>query len=212
MKVAKFSNIKKYEPFSDYSWDDLIDSEFQKRNIIHGENGAGKTALVAIIKDLFNSELFDRDLPSEAKLLIDSNEYTFSSGSWDEDRIEPEKLLVFDSKYVRNNVHIHGLRPGTQGEVKQNATKLLLSLSQKALELSEKTSDARDKHKKFSDYSRSYLAPVLITEEEKSMFSFYKKHSSKEIKQILSERKSYSKTLTDKKESLLETKNSYQGV
>lgn len=88
----------------------------------------------------------------------------------------------------------------------------MLSLSQKALELSEKTSDARDKHKKFSDYSRSYLAPVLITEEEKSMFSFYKKHSSKEIKQILSERKSYSKTLTDKKESLLETKNSYQDI
>lgn len=212
MKISKFSILKKYEPFSDYSWDNLIDSEFQKRNIIHGENGAGKTALIAVIKDLSESELFDRDLPSEAKLLVDGNEYTFSNGSWDKDRLDPEKLLIFDSKYVRNNIHIHGVRPGTQGEVKQNATKLLISLSEKALELSRKTSAARDKQKRLSDSCRPYLGQILTTDEEKRMFSFYKKHSSKDIEHVLGERRDFSKGLIDKKETLEERNNSYQDI
>lgn len=212
MKVLKFSTLTKYEPFNDYTWDDLIDSEFQKRNIIHGENGAGKSALVTIIKDLFGFELFDRDLPLKAKLLIDGDEYTFSSSSWDRDRINSERLLVFDSKYVRNNIHIHGVRPGIQGEVKQNATKLLISLSEKALELSGKTSTAREKLKRLSDSSRSYLVPVLTTDEEKCMYSFYKKHTVKQIEEVLKERKNFLKEFIDKKETLIGTINSYQDI
>lgn len=208
MFLKRIQNIRDYKSYHDFCWEDTCvpqlykkegesnDSfaqrsenirNFAKTNIIFGENGAGKSALVDILKSSFNLKTFVSEKPSNVNLIFKELETNFNGTKWD-NTIESTKLIVFDSKFIRSNVHIHGDRPGNDGEVKQNATRLLLTLSEKANILARKSQEARTKYNSFDNASKSLRSTVLVADKDRGLYKCYKDKTTNEIKDEISEK------------------------
>ena len=85
------------------------DVEFRRLNLVHGENGRGKSTLVAILRSLQNGnnnlvlerKTLDDASPPFVEVLTDTGPIRFRNGAWDG---KVNKLDIFDAQFVTENV------------------------------------------------------------------------------------------------------------
>ena len=144
-KLTKSNNAFSYGSFE---WDavnplqlldkdgNLVDSksEFEKCNILFGENGNGKSKLVKIFHTLNDpSRQLEkhRDLhskPQEVEILFDDDTSAKNSGSGWSDNKAVNKFVVFDKHYVDTFVHSPGTHDGDTSQRKQQRGKSIVYL------------------------------------------------------------------------------------
>lgn len=107
-KIISIRNVGKFADYSCYG-----DVELRKLNIIHADNGRGKTTLVAILRSLKAGEgsliVGRRTLGTsgapEVNLLLDDSTLAFKDGKWETDLPD---LEIFDSTFIAENVYSGG--------------------------------------------------------------------------------------------------------
>jgi wobble nucleotide-excising tRNase len=86
------------------------DSELRRLNLIHGENGRGKTTLCALLRSLRNGDpnliqerkTIDSPADPSAHLIFDSGICEFKDGAW---KATYPRLQIFDSEFITENVY-----------------------------------------------------------------------------------------------------------
>ena len=119
MKIKKLSLIKNIGSFKEFEWDKFCRYKIgnganeivtlEKKNVLFGDNGNGKSTIVKILKSL-NSHI--SSLPKNWSMIekeqsvilgTDSGEVVFSETGWDS-QIFKGKIHVFDREFIRDNV------------------------------------------------------------------------------------------------------------
>ncbi len=144
-KLKKSNNVFSYGSFE---WDainpqkllnndgKLVDSknEFEKCNVLFGENGNGKSKLVKIFRALHDPHRSlekHRDLqgqPQEIEILFDDDTVTTNAGNGWSDRRAEGKFVIFDKHYVDAFVHSPGTHDGDTPQRKQQRGKNIVYL------------------------------------------------------------------------------------
>ncbi|ASO04799.1 AAA family ATPase [Arenibacter algicola] len=99
--ISKIDHIKNFGIYKNFNWSNSIDIvEFSEKNIIYGWNYSGKTTFSRIFSALRDGEIFS-DYPQGEFKLTCSDNTTFSTSNLND---FPNKVLVFNSDYVRENL------------------------------------------------------------------------------------------------------------
>ncbi len=93
--IKKISRIKNMGIFSDFSWPTDLQG-FNRYNLFYGMNGSGKTTLSSLFS-LFSSG--SSETYPELAYSIET-----ARGNFDQSRAYPQKIRVFNSEYVQNNI------------------------------------------------------------------------------------------------------------
>lgn len=99
--ISKIDHIKNFGIYKNFNWSNCIEIvEFREKNIIYGWNYSGKTTFSRIFSALRDGEIFSDYSKGEFKLTYSDNT-TFSKSNLTD---FPDKVLVFNSDYVRENL------------------------------------------------------------------------------------------------------------
>lgn len=96
MKFKRFSRIKNYRVFRDFSWPETL-HEFSRFNLIYGWNGSGKTALASIFRAIKNGTTI-----TNAEIEIDIDGRSVQSSAFGSSGLP--SVRVFDRHFVAANV------------------------------------------------------------------------------------------------------------
>ena len=197
MQIKSIKEIKKYKSFIHYKWNDFFKNSFADNNLIFGENGSGKSAIVKIFKDLSNYKSFEKIFPDSVTIKINTQEYKFLNKTWNQE-ISNKSILFFDTDFIKENIHIANERRSGQNEQEQKSGKLIIEFDKKAIELNKKQIEAKSKLeekkkeiKNFEKEHRNILAFVLPEEHIKNyeQYKDYKKEKFQKEKADLSKQK-----------------------
>lgn len=201
MKIRKIQTIKNYKSFSDFSWDKFCKNCSNKEqtlsnyNVIFGENGAGKSAVCDILKNLSQIQDFPNTAPDIAEIEIKngSNQvYKFENGSWTPNQLNKNSFLFFDVDFISANVHTHGERSNQQGRHSQNSGKMIIDLDDKANQLKIVVKEKKEKSDNFDKINAEILIKNF-TDKDKELFTIYKDKSEQEIKDEISKKQEENK-------------------
>lgn len=132
--IKKIKTIKNIGSFFHFEWDDInpslqidingnpindkngnqrvINHQFNKFNILFGENGTGKSTLVKLFKSLNSdtdtliSKNWDHENdPASFDIEIDQTSITYNDVNKIQDNSLKDKVLIFDREYIDNFVH-----------------------------------------------------------------------------------------------------------
>ena len=160
MQVKSIKEIRKYKSFIHYKWNNFFNANtFADNNLIFGENGSGKSAIVKIFKDLSNYKSFEKIFPDSVTIRINTQDYKFSDKIWNQ-KISNKSILFFDTNFIKENIHIANERRAGQNEQEQKSGKLIIEFDKKAIELNKKQIEAKRK----------------LEEKKKEIENFEKKH------------------------------------
>ncbi len=116
--IKKFAVIKAVGRFKSSTMSGGLDTDLDKFAVIYGRNTKGKSTLTAILRSLMTNDpsivigrktfsvVADQEI--HIKMLDDTgvaSSHHFSRQKWDTPN---ENLRIFDSKYVKDNVHVDG--------------------------------------------------------------------------------------------------------
>jgi len=128
--IKNFSLIKNVISFVDYESakyfykldknNNKVNINFDKNNIIFGDNGSGKSALVQILKNLNGDNIIleknwdYENKNQEIKINIEDGTLNFNAVQWDSQDLKG-KIIVFDKDFIKEKVHVAGdLKPEHQ--------------------------------------------------------------------------------------------------
>ncbi len=168
MKLKRFTRIEQYKCFSTYDWLKFFNNvDFHdKRNILYGENGSGKSSICNILKSMSSYKEFVRYFPNKAQLAIDEDKYVYENGSWNE-KLSYGSILFFDKEFVDKNIHLGHDRGTLQGQQEQESGKLIIEFDSNAINLRE----TRDKFKNAKDASNEKIKSFQAEHEDCLAFS-----------------------------------------
>lgn len=192
--LEKIKQIKNYKSYSDYNWDNLskhlsksgneCEASFGKGfNIIFGENGSGKSAIVQILKSLSQNGDFIDSSPEKVTLNFHDADYIFENKKWTNDkRLEKTDIVFFDTEFISTNVHTNGCRETAidKGAHTQNSGKLLIEYDGEAIKLKNEFENAE---KTFSEYKKNnkHELEFKLSEDELKIFEALKDKEEFEI-------------------------------
>ena len=197
--ISKISKINNYKTWLNHE----REVEFKKTNLIFGENGSGKSSLSEILQGVFDKKIvvnesktitiFEPNQNTEVEILLKNKEVLRYTNTIWRNQQKPDDLIIFDSNYIVNNIHINGENTGHLPKIKQNQNKLLVSFSEDAGKLKEKEKTARQNLTQFETENKLILQSGLVIDSGKNedkMFNFYQNHDQKSINNLIQERES----------------------
>lgn len=195
--LKKISFIKHYKSYNNYLWDNLgkhyskqgneTEVEFDNGfNVIFGENGAGKSAVVQILKSLSQNGEFIDSIPEKVELEFDDSSYLFENGEWKDDkRLDRTDIIFFDADFISTNIHTNGKRETAldKGGQTQHSGKLLIELDGNAKKLRDNYEDAKNK---LNDYRKDNKEDLEfnLSEDEKLIYEELKDKKKDELTDI----------------------------
>lgn len=135
--LQKFVKITRVGKFSDYSA--AGDMQLRRANLVFGENGRGKSTIVAIMRSLQSGDgnhilerlTLNRVGGPEVHLILEPNKQArFHDGKWD---CPPVAIEIFDTNFVYENVYVGHV---VEHEQKKNLFKVVVG--EKGVKLGEK--------------------------------------------------------------------------
>lgn len=195
--LNKIAEIKNYKSYSDFSWNNLskylnkkgneIDAEFDSGfNIIFGENGSGKSAVVQILKSLSQNGNFIETYPEKVILQFKETEYIYENHKWKDDNLlDKTDIVIFDTDFISTNIHTNGCRETAidKGGHTQNSGKLLIEFDSEALRLKGVYETANEELKNYKQKNQSDLE-FTLSEDEEIIYKELKYKNNDEIKVI----------------------------
>lgn len=129
--IKTISTITGTGKFLNYQQDQIAEekrlAEFQKFNLIYGENGMGKTTFSLLLKSLnerpelmLKKRSFNTKVPQEATVLIEEDTYQFTNNNWNQFFTN---LEIFDVHFINENIYT-GLE--IQASHKKNLFEIIL--------------------------------------------------------------------------------------
>lgn len=192
MKLKSIKKIKEYKSFGDFIWQRFFNNQtfHDKVNIFYGENGAGKTSIVTLLKSVSENKGFDKSAPDDACLVFNDGEKIYSANNGWNKKISKNSILFFDREFVDKNVHLGHRRDTRQGGQEQESGKLIIEFDSEAIRLRNDKDQAKkekeeqdEKIKKFkNDYSD--VLHFALTEDEKPLYEEYKNKTEEEIERL----------------------------
>ena len=169
MKLKVIKKIKGYKSFQDFSWASFFNSQefHETANIFYGENGAGKSSIVNILKNVLKGDnLFDKKFgykdfgkykPKEVSLVFDCGECnwvrrefgddgcmdkknierSFFGNFWDKKINSNDAILFFDRDFVHDNIHLGNTRETKANGQEQKSGKMIIEFDSEAIKLRE---------------------------------------------------------------------------
>ncbi len=102
--IEGVERVKNLGGFSNFEWDEEVEN-FEKMNVIFGENGSGKTSLSNIFR-LFSEHCDNQKIweklkseNSEVQILYDGNTLSYQQGSWE------DNIYVFNEHFINEHVY-----------------------------------------------------------------------------------------------------------
>lgn len=147
-------------------------------SIIFGENGAGKSAICDVLKNISQNQDFQNSPPSLAEIeLNDGNNnqaYKYENGAWT-GQVSKNSFLFFDVDFINANVHTHGVRSNNlqQGAHTQKAGKLIIDLDEQANKLKESVKSKKGELEMLQTSCAGILGQQF-TDKDKEFFKIYK--------------------------------------
>lgn len=165
MKILKIGVIKEYKSFFDFGWSRFClskekkEKNFEKFNVVFGENGSGKSSVVDLFKDLFQYQPFSTQKPKHVVVCAKSGgqkkNYSFEEGLWSGGETPGQgSAIFFDVDFINRNIHTHGTiaRAVHEGGHTQRAGQLIIYLDQKA---SEYEAAIKNKERELEDFIKA---------------------------------------------------------
>lgn len=191
--LKSIAAIRGYKSFADYSWTKLhqrkdkagnpIDTSLSpKFNLFFGENGAGKSAVVRILKSLSGQRDFGKSIPAYVRLDLDTGAREFGGTAWNS-LLGPTDIVFFDSQFVNQNVHTHLSRKGTQGEHKQNSGRLLIEFDSQAIALRKRRDETKVTVSQFREKHTGKLS-FSLTEIEREICAAHKETPEDQLQEM----------------------------
>jgi AAA15 family ATPase/GTPase len=171
---------KKYKSFSDFSWSKFCNNASSQEEvlgkfaIVFGENGAGKSAICDVLKNVSQNQDFPNTPPDSAEIeLNDGNNnqaYKYENRNW-ASQVNKNSFLFFDVDFINANVHTHGIRSSNlqQGGHTQKAGKLIIDLDEQANTL-KKAVKAKKEELEALQTSCVGILEQQFTDKEKELF------------------------------------------
>lgn len=195
--LEKITQIKNYKSYSDYKWDNLskhlsksgneCEASFCTGfNVIFGENGSGKSAIVQVLKSLCQNGEFIDSSPEKVTLQFKDTEYIFENRHWVENkRLEKADIIFFDTEFISTNVHTNGCRETAlnKGAHTQNSGKLLIEFDGDAIKLKNEYETAENTFHEFKRNNKDDL-DFNLSDDEKNVFEALKDKEKSEITNI----------------------------
>lgn len=147
-KVDKIARIDQYKSFQNFSWSEFCKDKngkeviLQKFNIVFGENGAGKSSICDILKNLSQNQDFQSP-PNSVELVINNEIYKLENGNWNPSCLQKNSFLFFDIDFINANIHTHGDRSNQKDKHSQNAGKIIIDLDARANKSKESIEEKR---------------------------------------------------------------------
>src|SRR3989338_11328100 len=92
MKIRKITTINSYKSFSDFSWAKFCknapsqEEVLQKFSVVFGENGAGKSAICDVLKNISQNQDFQNTPPTLAEIELNDGSnnqiHKYENGGW----------------------------------------------------------------------------------------------------------------------------------
>ncbi len=165
MKLKSIKIIKWYKSYHNFSWDNFLNTQefHDTANIFYGENGAGKSSIVNILKNVlqwsdittnfpmfeknFGYKSFGKHIPEKVSLEFDIWEYNYDWSqkystineivwiSWDKKLENNNSILFFDRDFIANHIHadIEWRKTNKDGH-EQNSGTLIIQFDSVAIE------------------------------------------------------------------------------
>ncbi|MBD3386418.1 AAA family ATPase [candidate division KSB1 bacterium] len=200
--LKKITEIKNYKSYNHFKWDEFekyekydkktggkkeVAAEFDNGfNVIFGENGSGKSAIVQVLKSLSQNGEFIDSSPEKVALQFKDTVYTFENDQWlDNKRLDNTDIVFFDTEFISTNVHTNGCRETAinKGAHTQNSGKLLIEFDGEALRLKNEYEIAETA---FHEYKKNNKADLefKLTDDELIIFEALKDKEKSEITKI----------------------------
>jgi len=218
--LKKITSIKNYKSYINYHWDSLSthfsnkgnekEAEFDNGfNVIFGENGSGKSAIVQILKSLSQNGEFVESIPEKVELTFDDYIYLFENDKWKDDkRLDRTDIIFFDADFISTNIHSNGKRETAldKGGHTQHSGKLLIELDGKAKKLRD---DYEDSKTKLNDYRTDNKEDLEfnLTEDEKRIYEELKDKNKDELIDIQNSLPEKTKKIQNEIEQLKKNKS-----
>ncbi|MCP5461988.1 MAG: hypothetical protein H7A34_02250 [bacterium] len=147
-KIKVLKNIGKFYNFSS-SANEL---DLSKNTILYAHNGYGKSTLVAVLKSLagdrpeyiLGRKTLGTTEPSKAVIAFETKEvYVFNNNKWDPPLLGKNKILIFDSEFIENNIYTNTI----EHDHKKNLHSIIIG--EKGINLSRELKDLNEKKKRF---------------------------------------------------------------
>lgn len=165
MKLKSIKAIKWYKSYLDFSWNNFFNTQkfHDKANIFYGENGAGKSSIVNILKNVlqwsdismnfpmleknFGYKSFWKHIPEKVSLEFDIWEYNYDWAqdystineivwiSWDKKLNNNNSILFFDRDFIASHIHadVEWRKTSKDGH-EQNSGTLIIQFDAVAIE------------------------------------------------------------------------------
>lgn len=217
MKLLKINKISDYKSYRAFEWSAFFkNQEFHRdANIFYGENGAGKSSLCNVLKNVCNKKSFTNSLTPETVSLSfeDGEEYRYSRllNSWNKN-INAEDFLFFDREFVHDNIHLGNTRSTQADGQEQKSGKMIIEFDSEAIkrrEARQKTKQAKsDKYEEIKKYKEDHKDTLdfSLNDDETTLFKTYKDKTKEEITELKKELEKEKK----EKEKKLETDKATQ--
>ena len=223
--LKKITEIKNYKSYDYFKWNEFDKYEkYDKKtggkkevavvfdngfNVIFGENGAGKSAIVQILKSLSQNGEFVESVPEKVELEFDDSIYLFENGKWKDDkRLDRTDIIFFDADFISTNIHTNGKRETAldKGGHTQHSGKLLIELDGNAKKLRDNYKDAKNK---LNDYRKDNKEDLEfnLTEDEKLIYEELKDKKKDELIDIQNSLPEKIKKIKDEIERLKKNKS-----
>lgn len=188
MQLRQIVSIKQFKSFIDFNWNTFCKNKVGtivplcSFNLFYGENGAGKSSICEILKDLSHHTNFQETPPSftEIELIDDDGNRAirkFENGNWNSKQ-EKNSILFFDKEFVDENVHTNGIRSNEKNRHSQNSGELIIQLDATANDYRFKI---KVKNDELADFERSNHSKInqVFTDTEKELYDKHKKITDK---------------------------------
>jgi len=200
--LKKITEIKNYKSYNYFMWNEFdkyqkydkktggkkeIDSEFDNGfNVIFGENGSGKSAIVQILKSLSQNGEFIESTPEKVILQFKDSGYTFENSQWTDDkRLSKTDIVFFDTEFISTNIHTNGCRETAlnKGAHTQHSGKLLIEFDSEAIRLKNEYEKADTTGSEFKKNNKDDL-DFTLSDNESTIFEALKDKKKPEITDI----------------------------
>jgi wobble nucleotide-excising tRNase len=216
MKIKRISSIKNYKSYTNYQWATFCVGsnrqvkDFEKFNLVFGENGSGKSSICEIFKSVNSGNILDgatRD--TEIELGLKNGVITYSNNTWD--ATNSTKLFFFDSNYIHKNVHTNGDRSNRAGEHAQNSGKIIVEFNEIAIFHKENLIKLKEELEAFKRQNRNVLDYQMSFNERKYFPKYYEKDLD-EQREAIEDIKKTQATMNEKIQELEALKKNFDDV